>query len=304
MSADALAGALGARFAFVVAGVAWLASLDRLLLAARTFDPGAPLRALTRPFFKESRATEHPDSVLSLAAPLLLAALVMGALSVLPLSVRDRGVDLDVGVVFFTAQFALVSVAVFLAGWAPNSKYPLIAGYRFVALMLAYEMPFALAVIAVALEARSLDLNAIVADQVRHWNLLRQPLGFALYLVAAFGIAFWPPLNAPTRATLAGGVTAELSGGRRALWRFWHYALLLTVCAFAVPLYLGGGGTAWCTMLKALAIASVVVCLAHAVPAVPLARFMLWAWVALIPLGLVNLFGVGLWRLLARGGGG
>jgi NADH:ubiquinone oxidoreductase subunit H len=48
---------------------------------------------------------------------------------------------------------------------APNSKYPLIAGYRFIGLMLAYEMPFAITIIAVALPTESLALGDIVAAQ-------------------------------------------------------------------------------------------------------------------------------------------
>ena len=154
--------------ALVPLGVWLLATVDRLAWATRAGSGigaalVAPVRGALRLLFKEFRATERPDQALWLAAPLLLLTLVFAALAVMPLAPGLIGADLSVGVVFFTAMFALVMVAAFAAGWGPNSKYPLSAGYRFIGLMLAYEMPFAITIIAVALPAESLALGEIVA---------------------------------------------------------------------------------------------------------------------------------------------
>lgn len=292
----------------LLAGV-WLLALADRHCSRRMAEDSVPtgwVRDALRQLVKEFRPTEHPDLPLWLAAPVLLLTAVLGALAVLPLAPTWIGADLSVGVVFFTAQFALVAVAVFLAGWGPNSKYPLLGAYRFIGLMLAYEMPLAITIIAVALPAQSLQLGSIVAAQKAYWNVVLQPLGFGIYFLCALAVSFWGPFNQVSGRDLAGGVEAELSGAPRLLWRIGHHALLLSVSAFAVPLFLGGGAgpglpaPLW-TVLKALLLAWTLIWLSHRLPRVPLEKFMRFAWVGLIPLSLFNLFWVGFILLMWPG---
>ena len=301
--------ALPLMLALVPLGVWLLATVDHLAHAttARRALGGtfvAPVRSALRLLFKEFRSTERPDLALWLAAPLLLLTLVFAALAVMPLAPGLIGADLSIGVVFFTAMFALVMVAAFAAGWGPNSKYPLAAGYRFIGLMLAYEMPFAITIIAVALPAESLALSEIALWQERViWNVLLQPVGFLIYLVSALAVAFSGPFDLVNSSDLAGGAELEMGGAPLLVWRFAHYALLLATSAFAVPLFLGGGAgpvlpdLAW-TVVKVLALASTLVLVGHASVRLRLDWFMRVAWVFLIPLSLLNLFLVGLLMLL------
>lgn len=301
--------ALPAITALVLIGVWLLATVDGVAraIAARAGLGGAllaPPRNALRLLLKEFRSTERPDLALWLAAPLLLLTLVFAALAVMPLAPGLIGADLSIGVVFFTAMFALVMVAVFAAGWGPNSKYPLAAGYRFIGLMLAYEMPFAITIIAVALPAESLALGDIVAWQERViWNVLLQPVGFLIYLVSALAVAFSGPFEVVSSSDLSGGAELELGGAPLLVWRFAHYALLLATAAFAVPLFLAGGAgpllpdVVW-TVLKVSLVASALVVVGHASVRLRLDWFMWVAWVVLIPLALVNLFLVGLLMLL------
>jgi NADH-quinone oxidoreductase subunit H len=313
MTGDASILAAPVALVLVALGVWWLATVDRLAAAgvagagwrAMIMVPLAPIRSALRLLLNESRPTETPDLLLWRAAPVLLVTLTLAALAVMPMAPGMIGADLSVGVVFFTAMFALVMVAIFAAGWGPNSKYPLIAGYRFIGLMLAYEMPFAITIIAVALPAESLALGDIVQLQKDVvWNVVLQPVGFLIYLLSALAVAFWGPFEMISSADLAGGAELEMGGADLALWRFGHYALLLTASAFAVPLFLGGDagpflpGPAW-TCIKVLIVASVLVATTHAVPRLRLEAFMKIAWIALIPLSLANLFLVGLLLLLS-----
>lgn len=300
-----------AAFGLVLAGIWYLAAVDRLVargVAGAGWQPVAavldPLRDGLRLLFKEFRPTERPDRLLWPAAPLLLLALSLAALTVMPLSPTLIGADIGVGVVYLTAMIALVLVAVFLSGWGCNSKYPLIAGYRFIGLALAYEMPYAITIIAVALPAESLRLGAIVAvQQETLWNALLQPLGFLIYLLCALTVAFRAPFDVNQTADLAGGSELELGGAPLLLWRIGRYALLLTTGAFAVPLFLGGGAGPWLpdaawTLIKVVLVTGGLTVLGHLVGRVRLDRFMKIAWVWLIPLSLVNLFLVGLVMLV------
>ena len=117
-------------FALVLAGVWWLATIDSLVRARVAGDgwravalaPVDPLRSALRLLLKEARGTEVPDRALWHAAPVLLVGTVLAALAVMPLAPDLIGADLSVGVVYLTAMFAVVLVAVFAACWGPNSK--------------------------------------------------------------------------------------------------------------------------------------------------------------------------------------
>src|SRR3546814_10680367 len=67
-----------------------------------------------------------------------------------------------------------------------------------------------LVLIAAALPAESLALGDIVESQAGLWNVVRQPLGLPLYLVAGLGLASWGPLRQSDARDLAGGTRSEV----------------------------------------------------------------------------------------------
>ena len=278
------------------------AVLDRAAgdrVAGRRFTPRnavlGPARAASLLLLTRPTATERPDAQAWALAPALLAAMAAGGLATVPF---DQGVavaDVDDGIVLFGAAMALVMVAVYLHGWSANSPLPLVGGYRFVALALSYEMPLALVLIAAALPAQSLSVGAIVESQHDLWNVLRQPLGLPLYLVAGMGLAFWGPLNTADAHDLAGGTAVEVSGPQRLAWEVARRFVVVAVAAMGAAVFLGGWqgpilpGWAWMA-LKTLLLLVVVAGLGHRVARVRLERFVVVAWSLLIPLALVDVF--------------
>ncbi len=269
-------------------------------------------RALTLPaqraallLLQRPTVTERPDGATWALAPALLAAMAAAALVTVPLGRGAGLVEVPDGIVLFGAAMALVMVAVYLNGWSPNSPFPLIGGYRFVAQALSYEMPLALVLIAAALPAESLSFTDIAASQQELWNVVRQPLGLPLYLVAAVGLAFWGPLATPDSTDLAGGTRAELSGPQLLAWEFSRAAVLVAVAAAGAAAFLGGGygpllpGPAWMAV-KTVGLLAVVVLAGHLVARVRLERFVVVSWAVLIPLALLDVFASGALALLAR----
>jgi len=239
--------------------------------------------------------TERPDARAWALAPALLAAMAAVGVATVPLS-RDVAVaDVADGIVLFGAAMAVVMVGVFLHGWSANSPMPLLGGYRFIALALSYEMPLALVLIAAALPAESLSVGAIVDSQHDLWNVVRQPLGLPLYLVAGTGLAFWGPLDTCDAADLAGGTAVEVSGPARLVWELSRRFVLVAVAVMGAAVFLGGWqgpllpGAVWMA-LKALALAALITWLGHRVARVRLERFVVVAWTVLIPLALVDVF--------------
>lgn len=304
----------------VVAGVgATLASsvyvttvLDVLVGRAVARTPLRPAAALLAPartaallLLQQRSTTERPDTALWTLAPAMLGALAAAVLVAIPLAPALELLNIDAGIVYFGALMAMVMVAVYLHGWAANSVFPLIGGFRFVAEALSYEMPLALVLIAAALPAESLSVADIVRSQAGMWNVVRQPLGLPLYLVAGLGLAFWGPLDFPDAPNLAGGTSAELSGAPLLLWRAARAAVLVAVAAMGAAAFLGGWhgpwlpGPAWMA-LKTLALIAVMVTAGHLLARVRLERFVVISWAVLIPLALVDVFASGLlalWRV-------
>lgn len=254
-----------------------------------------PIRDAALLILTRRSATERPDSQTWLLAPAIVVAMAAAAVSAVPVARRTAVADVSDGIVLIGAAFALVMVGVYLHGWSANSPMPLIGGYRFVALALSYEMPLALVLIAAALPAQSLSVGAIIESQHDVWNVLRQPLGLPLYLIAGLGLATWGPLNMADSADLAGGTTVEVSGPNRLVWEFARRAVIVAVAVVGAAVFLGGWqgpvlpGACW-MVVKSVALVVVLTAAGHRMPKLRLERFVVLAWVALIPLALVNVF--------------
>lgn len=288
--------------AVLVVGAYVFAVLDRASadrVAGRPFKPGrtvlGPARAAALLLVTRPTVTERPDAQAWALAPALIAGMAAAALATVPLDRGTAVADVADGIVLFGAAMALVMVGVYLHGWSANSPLPLVGGYRFIALALSYEMPLALVLIAAALPAESLSVGAIVESQHDLWNVLRQPLGLPLYLVAGTGLAFWGPLNTADAADLAGGTAVEVSGPQRLAWEVARRFVVVAVAAMGAAVFLGGWqgpvlpGAAWMAV-KTLVLLAVVARLGHRVARVRLERFVVVAWSVLIPLALVDVF--------------
>ena len=94
--------------------------------------------------------------------------------------------DVNVGLLYVFAMGSLAVYGAVLGGWASNNKYSLLGGLRLTAQMVSYELALGLSVIGVLMLAGSLSLVKIVEAQKHMWFIAYQPLGFFLFLTAAF----------------------------------------------------------------------------------------------------------------------
>lgn len=302
-------GGLGAAVLFVASGIYVASVLDRLggiLASGRSLGARSAVAACALPVrqaaalvLQQRSRTERPDARVRALAPALLGALAAVAAGTVPLGPGRAPAGVDSGIVLFGASMALVTVAVFLHGWGTNSLLPVVGGYRFIAQALSFEMPLALVLIAAALPAESLDLGEIVRSQ-GVWNVLRQPLGLPLYLVAAAGVSFQGPLATPDGADLAGGTRAESSGTELLAWALARRALLVAVSAVGATVFLGGWAGPWATAfgpvwvaVKTGVLLAVLVASGQLLARVRLERFVVVSWAVLIPLALVDVFAAG-----------
>ena len=309
------------------------------LTKIRLLGLGQPLADGLKMLFKEEYTPAQVDRPMYLLAPLVLiitalstfAVIPMGAsLPPLPESLVDRlpipaasaeqltteriplmvAPDLDVGLIFV---FALSSVAVYgviLGGWASNSKYSFLGGLRASAQMIAYELPLGLGLLAIVLVAQSLRLDAIIERQASSglWFILTQPLGFLVFVVAAFAEAGRLPFDlTECEQELVAGYHTEYSGLKLVLFLTAEFIHMIIASFLIVILYLGGWhcwgltGTepdvGWgvtflrigVLMAKTFGLIFFFMMIRWSWPRFRFDQLMALAWKVMIPLGLFNL---------------
>ncbi len=244
--------------------------------------------------------------------------------SVLPIETGIAGVEtpiqmivapgMDVGLIYVFALSSIAVYGVILGGWSSNNKYGYLGALRSSAQMIAYELPLGLAILGVVLASGSLRLGAIIGQQAETgvWFAVVQPLGFVVFVVAAFAEAARLPFDLPEcEQELIGGYHTEYSGMRLIMFLIAEFLHMITASFLIVILFLGGWhfwgltGTDAASATWSQAILRIVVLMVKIFAVIfffmlvrwswPRFRFdqlMALAWKVMLPLGLVNLLAV------------
>src|SRR6266699_3735208 len=93
--------------------------------------------------------------------------------------------DVNVGLLYVVSVASVGVYGIILAGWASNSKYPLLASLRASAQLISYEVAVTLTLVSVIMMAGTLSMVGIVrAQESSHmWFGFVQPLAFAIVLI-------------------------------------------------------------------------------------------------------------------------
>lgn len=215
---------------------------------------------------KEDLVPPHVNKFLYLLAPFLAITLSLLSFAVIPfgpeieifgMRTRMQLADLDIAVLFVLAISSLSVYAVVLAGWASNSKYPLLGSLRSAAQMISYELPLALSVAAPLLLANTLNLREIVERQegfyfglLPRWNIFQLPapqlIAFLVFGVTMFAETNRVPFDLPEAENeLVAGFHAEYSSMKFAAFFMAEYANMIAISAMATLLFLGGWQPLW-----------------------------------------------------------
>lgn len=167
--------------------------------------------------------------------------------------------NMNVGLLYVFAMTSLGVYGIFIGGWASNSKYSLLGGLRSSAQMISYELALSLSVIAVLIQAGTLDLAQIVEQQrgvhwyfIPNWNVFNGPMflpcmiAFGIYLISAIAETNRVPFDLPEAETeLVAGFHTEYSSLKFALFFMAEYVNMMTVSVLATTLFLGGWNGPW-----------------------------------------------------------
>ena len=150
--------------------------------------------------------------------------------------------DINVGILYIFGVVSLGVYGVMIGGWASNNKYSLLGAIRAASQNISYEISMGLSIIALLMLTGTLSLREIAEQQHSwHWNIIRQPLGFLLFIVCAFAETNRTPFDLPECETeLVGGYHTEYSSMKLGFYLFAEYINMFISSAVMATLYWGG----------------------------------------------------------------
>ena len=264
--------------------------------------------------FKEQIIPDTADRKVYFLAPVICVVPSLIALAAIPFGpvvsiFGERTVlqllDLPVSALVILACSSIGVYGIVLAGWSSGSPYPLLGGMRSAAQVISYEIAMGLSIVAVILQAGSLNLADIVGAQHKVWFLYLVP-SFVIYLISMVGETNRAPFDLPeAESELVGGFHTEYSSMKFAMFFLAEYVNMVIVSAFATTLFLGGwmapwplsliGGnvlnTGWWPVLwffaKMFVLLFGFIWLRGTLPRLRYDQFMRLGWKVLVPLNLV-----------------
>lgn len=249
---------------------------------------------------KEDTIPHQADKPLFKLAPFIAFAPAMAVVAVLPFTEALQFADLGVGLLYYIAVSGVSTVGILAAGWASNNKYSLLGGMRAGAQMISYEVPLVMSVIGIILLSGSLNLNDIVEDQSGVWNIIRQPIAFVVFFIAAVAELNRVPFDlSEAESELVAGFHVEYSGFRWAFFMLSEYVYMFAMATLAVVLFFGGWqplpflewipGAVWFS-LKWFVIIFFLIWVRVTFPRLRADHLMEFGWKVLLPIALLNIF--------------
>ena len=216
--------------------------------------------------------------------------------------------DLNVGLLYIVSITSIGVYGIILAGYASNSKFPLLAGLRASAQLISYEIAITMMLVSIVVMSGTLSMVGIVEAQstARMWYVFVQPVAFVVFFIGGLAETNRAPFDLPeAEQELTGGFHTEYSGMRFALFFLAEYANMIVVSTVATTLFFGGWlrpfpgvaalralglvpGWVW-FLSKTFVFLYVFIWIRATLPRYRYDQLMRLGWKVLIPLGIANL---------------
>ena len=285
-----------------------------------------PVADAVKLMLKEDITPVRADKWVFTAAPIISMVPALIVYAVIPfgpeVSLFGRHVtlyvtDVNVGLLYVVSVASIGVYGLILAGYASNSKYPLLASLRASAQLISYEVAVTLTLVSVIMMAGSLSMVSIVRAQEgqRVWYMFVQPLAFVIFFIGGLAETNRAPFDLPeAEQELTGGFHTEYSGMRFALFFLAEYANMIVVSSVATTLFLGGWlrpfpNVAFLSfldfvpvwmwfLLKSFAFLYVFIWVRATLPRYRYDQLMRLGWKVLIPLAIINIVATGIVKVM------
>jgi NADH-quinone oxidoreductase subunit H len=313
----------------VLIAVTFMTLLERKVIAwaqsrlgPMRVGPYGVLQAIADPIkliLKEDITPARADRMLFTLAPILSLVPALVVFSVVPFGGDELFyiTDINVGLLFIISVTSLGVYGIILAGWASNSKYPLLASLRASAQLISYEIAVTMTLVSVILTAGTLSMVGIVEAQQESglWFGFVQPVAFVLVLIGGLAETNRAPFDLPeAEQELTGGFHTEYSGMRFALFFLAEYANMIVISAVVTILFWGGWlrpfpnvealglldlipGWIWFFM-KMFVFLYLFIWIRATLPRYRYDQLMRLGWKVLIPIAIANIVVTGVFKVL------
>jgi len=246
----------------VLVAVTYMVLLERKVIAwvqsrlgpMRVGPYGAlqPIADAIKLMIKEDITPTRADRWVFTAAPIIVMVPALITFAVIPfcpeVELFGRSVplyitDINVGLLYIVSVASLGVYGIILAGYASNSKYPLLSSLRASAQLISYEVAVTMTLVSMILMAGTLSMVGIVEWQREAGRGLAfvQPVAFVIFFIGALAETNRAPFDMPeAEQELTGGFHTEYSGMRFALFFLAEYANMIVISCVATTLFLGG----------------------------------------------------------------
>ena len=196
---------------------------------------------------KEDVIPVRADGLLFTLGPVLVLVPVILSWLIVPFGQNLLISNVGIGIFLWISLSSIQPIGLLMSGYASNNKYSLLGGLRAAAQSISYEIPLALAVLAVVMMSNTLSTVDIVAQQngagLLSWNVWRQPVGFLIFWICALAECERLPFDLPeAEEELVAGYQTEYAGMKFALFYLGSYINLVLSSLLVAVLYLGGWG--------------------------------------------------------------
>src|SRR2546427_9516226 len=153
-----------------------------------------PIADAIKLMIKEDITPTRSDKWVFTAAPIISMVPALIVYAVIPfgpeVSLFGRKVslyitDINVGLLYVVSVASIGVYGIILAGWASNSKFPLLASLRASAQLISYEVAVTMTLVSLIISAGTLSLVGIINAQYNQhvWYAFVQPLAFFIFFV-------------------------------------------------------------------------------------------------------------------------
>ncbi len=275
-----------------------------------------PIADAIKLLVKEDIVPAMADRVLFKLAPVIVFTAALAGFAVLPWSKEFIPADLNVGLLYILSISSFAVIGILMGGWASNNKWSLYGAMRAVSQMVSYEIPVALALLAVVMNAGTMSMRHLVMAQsgnILDWNVFNffplTAVAFFIYFVASLAEVNRTPFDLPEgESELVGGFHTEYSSMRFAFFFLGEYANMYIVSAIATTVFLGGWlapfealsfipGPIW-FVGKAMSLVFIQMWLRWTLPRLRVDQLMYTCWKVLTPFSFAIILLIGLWKVL------
>ena len=168
-------------------------------------------------------------------------------------ALRFSALPIDFGVFWYLAISAIGVLGVIFGGWLSHNKYSLLGAARAGSMVISYELPLGLSILAFIITYDTIDFNAMVQWQsgtflgfLPSWGIIVQPLAAMILIVSLFAETNRNPFTvAEGESEIVAGFMTEYTAMKFAMYFMGEYVAMNTASAVIITMIFGGYQIPW-----------------------------------------------------------